>query len=820
MIKSLTFLTLLLPFYAFSQAMQIAAGDTLIQSVTEKLNTYTANHSIEKAYLQFDKPYYAIGDTIYFKAYVTLGAQHKLSALSGIFYADLIGPGGNISRSIKLPIAAGVAWGDFVLADSLKGGNYLVRAYTNWMRNEGDDSFFDQSLMVGSASIINANANGGKANATGPAKMTAGKPDVQFLPEGGSLVIGNYSKIAFKAISPGGLGTDIKGTITDNDGTEVTTFASTHLGMGVFSLVPHADKTYKANITYADGTTGTVDLPKAVANGYTINLNNSNADTIRVRVAAGGDGTQSQLSLVAQVNGAVYYAVQSGPFAKFFNVVIPKSKFPTGVVQFTLFSQTGEPLNERLAFVQNPAELKLDINAKPTYTTRQKVEIELNAKVKDNKPATGSFSVAVTDETKVPFDELNENTILTNLLLTSVLKGNIEQPNYYFTNVNETTRADLDALMLTQGYRHFEWKQVLAGDIKPITWQPEKAMVISGTVKKGSKPVAGGKVTLLSKAGGMPVLLDTVTDDNGRFAFKNLAFNDSTKFVVQSKVSKGQDDVVLTIDSASARGVPVIHTPLSGLQTTVAVDMTAYVNNQKQFNDEQEKYGINKHPLLLKEVVVKEQKISPVPHSVNLNGPGNADQVISAKDIARFSCARITDCLSGVLSSVVFRNNVPLNMRLKMAPMAVVVDGDFVDATDFMYLNPDDIEGVEVVLGEHYAAIYGTRMANGGLIVTTKRGKKGKEYYRYAPGVATIRPKGFYLAKEFYSPQYDNSKTNPKITDLRSTIFWKPDIITDKNGKASFSYFNADGKGSYRMVIEGIDADGNLGRQVVRYKVE
>ena len=75
-------------------------------------------------------------------------------------------------------------------------------------------------------------------------------------------------------------------------------------------------------------------------------------------------------------------------------------------------------------------------------------------------------------------------------------------------------------------------------------------------------------------------------------------------------------------------------------------------------------------------------------------------------------------------------------------------------------------------------------------------------------------------AREFYSPQYDNPHTNQKMADLRSTIYWNPNIITDKDGKASFSYFNADGKGTYRVVIEGIDADGNLGRQVFRYKVE
>jgi len=816
MIKSLTFLTLLLPFYAFSQSMQKAAGDTVIQSITEKLSTYSANQSIEKTYLQFDKPYYAIGDTIYFKAYITLGAQHKLSALSGILYADLISPAGTISRSIKLAIAAGVAWGDFVLADSLKGGNYRVRAYTNWMRNEGDDAFFDQPLLVGSASAPGTNVMGRKAGVATSAKMAAAKPDVQFLPEGGKLVVGNYSKIAFKAISTGGLGTDIKGTITDNDGTEITTFASTHLGMGVFNMVPHADKVYKANISYTDGTTSSVDLPRAVNNGYTINLNNSSADTIRVRVSAGGEVPLAGVSLVAQADGAVYYAVQSGTFTKFFNVVIPKSKFPSGIVQFTLFSQTGEPLNERMVFVQNAVELKLDVNTKPTYTTREKVKIDLNAKNQSSNPATGSFSVAVIDETKVPFDESNENTILTNLLLTSVLKGNIEQPNYYFTNINETTRADLDALMLTQGYRHFSWKEVFAGNNRVPAWQPEKSMAISGVVKKGSKPVVGGKITLFSNAGGIPVLLDTLTDGNGRFAFTNLSFTDSTKFVVQSKVAKGQDNVVLTVDSVAAPGVPVKNIRINSL----TADITTYVNNQKQFIEEQQKYGINKRSVILKEVKIKDTRISPVPHSENLNGAGRADQVITTKDIERFNCARLSDCLSGVLTGVIFRKGVPYNARSGNAVMAVVVDGDFVDPTDFMYLNAEDIEGVEVVLDAHYGSVYGSRMASGGLIVTTKRGRKSRDFYRYAPGVVTIRPKGFYLAREFYSPQYDNSKTNQKMTDLRSTIFWKPDIITDKDGKASFSYFNSDGKGNYRMVIEGIDADGNLGRQVVRYKVE
>ena len=124
-------LLILLPGLGLSAYAQ--TGDDVLKIVTSKLNTYTKDHVDEKAYLQFDKPYYAIGDTIYFKAYVTLGPQHKLSALSSILNIDLIEPDSKISRSMKLQIAAGVAAGDFVLADTLKGGNYRIRAYTNWM---------------------------------------------------------------------------------------------------------------------------------------------------------------------------------------------------------------------------------------------------------------------------------------------------------------------------------------------------------------------------------------------------------------------------------------------------------------------------------------------------------------------------------------------------------------------------------------------------------------------------------------------------------------------------------------------------------------
>ena len=114
--------------------------------------------------------------------------------------------------------------------------------------------------------------------------------------------------------------------------------------------------------------------------------------------------------------------------------------------------------------------------AKPTYKTREKVEIELDAKDQKGKAVAGSFSVAVIDESKVPIDETLESTIFSNILLTSDLKGYIEKPNYYFATESEAVDKALDNLMLTQGYRRFTWKEVLSGKPGEPIFQGRKAV--------------------------------------------------------------------------------------------------------------------------------------------------------------------------------------------------------------------------------------------------------------------------------------------------------------------------------------------------------
>ena len=141
---ALTLLLLLL----FTRLTHAQTDSSHLVNITAKLQKLSATRPAEKIYLHFNKPAYSIGDTIWFKDYLTVGAHHQPSALSGIVYAELIDPKDKIIKALKLKNNGGISTGQFVLDDKLVPGDYRIRAYTNWMRNAGPDYFFNQTINV------------------------------------------------------------------------------------------------------------------------------------------------------------------------------------------------------------------------------------------------------------------------------------------------------------------------------------------------------------------------------------------------------------------------------------------------------------------------------------------------------------------------------------------------------------------------------------------------------------------------------------------------------------------------------------------------
>ncbi|MEO6524724.1 MAG: TonB-dependent receptor [Mucilaginibacter sp.] len=877
--------------------------DDVIQKIVIQLDKWVKASPQEKVYLHLDKPYYAIGDDIWFKAYVTTGSDHKLSTLSGVLNVELVTDKDSVKRAIKVPLTVGTGWGSIQLADSLTEGNYRIRAYTNLMRNAGDGYFFDKTIQVGNAinnsvftkvnytysteknqqkvdavinyaavdgvpydgkevsykveldnkqvakgkgitdaggnlrlNFINSSAQSSKSGLVTtqirlnpksalitkilPVKSTSQKVDLQFFPESGYLVNNIASKVAFKAVGADGLGVEVKGTIVDDQNKEVEQLTTQHLGMGAFYIQPEPGRRYTAKITYPDGSSGSVQLPVAADKGFVLSINNANADDIALRLSVNPitfqENKNAEVNLVAQSGGNIVWAAKTKLETMMFAARIPRSRFPSGIVQFTLFDAKGEALNERIVCVQNPAALNVMLSTtKAVYMPREKVKLAIEAKGKTDQPVAGIFSLSVIDETKVSVDESSESTILSNILLSSDIKGYIEKPNYYFTNINDKTKADLDLLMLTQGYRRFAWKQILTDNFTPLAFETEKSLNIVGHIKTlGGKPIPNGKVMLVSNKGGV-FATDTTSDAQGRFVFDNLIFTDSIKFVIQARTAKDRKNVEIELDNIPKQLVTK-NKNTADVQVNINSGMLNYLQNSRKQYDDFLKYGLVARPGFLKEVSIRDKRPPVLKNSDNLNGPGNADQILTANDLTK--CATLIQCLEAKMRFVGFDSQGrPIS---RGGIMGILIDGNFVEPDFLMYFDADAIESIEVLRSIAYITVYGPRAIYGLLVITTKRGSGTYRPQKYAPGVITYMPIGYQRVKQFYSPQYDDPKTDKRIADLRTTIYWNPNVITDKNGNTSIEFFNADSPGTYRAVIEGIDADGNIGRQVYRYKVQ
>ena len=798
-------------------------GDVLTNAVS-KLKAFLSSNVAEKAYLHFDHPYpyYTAGEIVYFKAYVTMGELHQPSTISNVLHVDLIGRGDTIMQSISVYMNNGTGWGDFDLPETLRKGTYRIRAYTDWMRNEKHPVFFDQYISVSSA-------NSGYKIAE-PAK-TGNQPSLQFFPEGGNLVDEIHSKVAFKAVGPDGLGMNFSGVVVDNENKEIAKITTSHLGMGEFDFTPETGKSYTAKVTFANGLKSVIGLPPSEQKGITLSVTNDDPGKVSIEIKANRPYFKENLN--KELNLIIYWGGSARTVkTKLDNAVLgldlPASTFRTGILQVILLSQTGEGLNERLAFIQNNDLLNIDVNTnKPQFAKRENVSLNLKARNKDGNPVAGSFSVSVVDESKILTDEDNGNSLLSCLLLTSDVKGYVEKPNYYFANISLETRRNLDILMLVQGYRRFVWKEILndnntsdAGSFKP-----EKSLKITGTLKtKTGKPIADCKLTLIPEVGGQTST--SATDEQGKFKFENLLFETGARFILKAQSSVGKN-AVLTVDN-----------PLLGpvIDNTNTVDAQYNANADLLMSPQiSQNQGLitadvgnttvklaSREDNLLKNINDKSYRSS------NLGGPGHADQVIKGDQIKNLPT--LSSGLDGIAVGVHFVAGVPYMPTSQIVsatgqsaePMLVVVDGSSIGTgVNIDLYNPNDVETIEILRGNN-AAIYGIDGGAGVIVITTRQGGERDEIIsnEMSPGIFSIEPKGFYKAREFYSPHYSPDQFLGNASGQHTTVFWKPDATTNADGNASFNFFNTDAAGTYRIVVEGMDNNGNLGRRVYRYKVE
>ena len=620
--------------------------------------------------------------------------------------------------------------------------------------------------------------------------------DVKFFPEGGALLSIPHQNVAFKAQGADGFSKEVEGFLFNSKGDTLTNFRSEHNGMGIFTMNPVNNETYYVTVRTNDSITKRFDLPAIEPKGISIAMSHYKQE-IRYEIQK-TEATEwpQKLFLLAHTRGKLAILQPINPKRTFGKM--NDSLFTEGITHFMLIDEQGNALSERLIFVPDHKPNQWQITAEqPTYGKREKVSLQIAAKDNEGNPVEGTFSVSITDRKSIQPDSLADN-ILSNLLLTSDLKGYVEDPAYYFLNQDARTLRSIDYLMMTHGWRRHKMENVLRTPSLNFTNYIEKGQTISGrimgffgaNVKKGPICVLAPKYNIIAT---------TETDEKGQFIV-NTSFRDSTTFLVQARTKKGFAGVDILMDPPQYP-VATHKAPYFNGATTFMEDYLMNTRDQYYMEGGMRVYN-------LKEVTVTAKRERPSSKSIYTGGINTytveEDRLQGYGQTAFDAASR--------LPSVTITNGSEIHIRNNSEPAIIVID-DIVyeDASDILKdIQVSDMSSISLLRGAD-AVILGPRASGGAVVITLKDPRNLPA--RPAQGIITYTPLGYSESVEFYHPTYDTpEKKNAQRSDFRSTVYWNPELRLDAEGKATIEYYTPDSTAPEDIIIEGVDKNGKVCR--------
>ena len=620
--------------------------------------------------------------------------------------------------------------------------------------------------------------------------------DVKFFPEGGALLSIPHQNVAFKVQGADGFSKEVEGFLFNSKGDTLTNFRSEHNGMGIFTMNPVDNETYYVTARTNDSITKRFDLPAIEPKGISIAMSHYKQE-IRYEIQKTETTEWPQkLFLLAHTRGKLAILQPINPERTFGKM--NDSLFTEGITHFMLIDQQGNALSERLVFVPDHKPNQWQITAdQPTYGKREKLSLQIAAKDNEGNPVEGTFSVSITDRKSIQPDSLADN-ILSNLLLTSDLKGYVEDPAYYFLNQDARTLRSIDYLMMTHGWRRHKIENVLRTPSLNFTNYIEKGQTISGrimgffgaNVKKGPICVLAPKYNIIAT---------TETDEKGQFIV-NTSFRDSTTFLVQARTKKGFAGVDILMDPPQYP-VATHKAPYFNGAATFMEDYLMNTRDQYYMEGGMRVYN-------LKEVTVTAKRERPSSKSIYTGGINTytveEDRLQGYGQTAFDAASR--------LPSVTITNGSEIHIRNNSEPAIIVID-DIVyeDASDILKdIQVSDMSSISLLRGAD-AVILGPRASGGAVVITLKDPRNLPA--RPAQGIITYTPLGYSESVEFYHPTYDTpEKKNAQRSDFRSTVYWNPELRLDAEGKATIEYYTPDSTAPEDIIIEGVDKNGKVCR--------
>ena len=831
---------------SFCLSLAIAWGEippakVIFQQYMNQAQTFANNFPREKAYLHFDNTSYYVGDTIWFKAYVTLAGQQIFSQISRPLYVELVDQTGHITDKQIIKLTQGEGNGQFVLPHSMLSGYYEVRAYTRWMLAFSEPQYFSRTFPIYQLTNSDKLERSITTYELSPSMEnrpleTKEKLSVRFFPEGGQLVEGVTSQVAFKAESKDEGNIELSGTIYTKEGAEISSFETLHDGMGHFKYTPSAQPAV-AKVDF-QGKKYEFTLPQALPNGYVLSTVN-NAGALLVKVSCNAATPQDTLAVFISHQGRPYVhqliSCRADAPQEF---ILPTRKLPAGVLQVSLINRAGNTLCERFVFSNPRAPLQLSAEGlKEVYTPYAPIRCELQVRNAKGEPVSGDVSVSIRDAVRSDYLEY-DNNIFTDLLLTSDLKGYIHQPGYYFASPSPRKQTELDILLMVHGWRKYDMSQAISTAPFTPLQLPEAQLVLNGQVKSTilKNKLKDIALSVIVKKDDQFITGGTVTDENGRFTIPVEDFEGTTEAVIQTrKVGKERNkDASILIDrnfspAPRAYGYKELHPEWK--------DLTHWQQKAENF-DSLYMDSIRKVEGLyvLDEVEIKSKR---------RQGSNMATKINEKSIDAYYDVRRSVDLLrdNGKIVTTIpelmeklspqfdwDRSNDKLTYRQK--PICYIMDNHILSETETQMMLTE-VDGLASIIiskgtgGIDDEIIQNTKMSE----VTDSTGVDISKLDKYSVFYLIPLPRrdvlnksqtavlgtrqtviqGYTHALEYYSPAYPTKELYMDKVDKRRTLYWNPSVRTDENGKAVIECYNNQYSTPVIIQAETMSKDGQIG---------
>lgn len=781
----------LLIAFTFFIGLQLSAQNNL-KTITAAFTNYKDGTLQEKIYVHTDKNFYLTGEIIWFKLYNTDATFNRPLDISSVAYVEILDTLNKPVQQAKIGLNKGEGDGSFYLPQSISSGNYKLRAYTNWMKNFDAAYYFEKNITIVNLQKIPATS----------VKDSVENYDIKFFPEGGDLVNGLQSKVAFKATTQDGKGFEFAGFVLDNNDT-IIRFNPHHEGMGNFIFTPVKDHNYKAVIITATGKSFTKDLPVIYENGYTMQVMEDNG---KINVTAQCNiPAIKELYLLAHTRESLKFTATATLQNGKANFTFDKSVLGDGVSQLTIFNDQGKPVSERLYFKKPEQLLSLSLSTdKSSYETRKKVDIDVAA---SNANST-SVSMAVYQLDSLQAID-NDNSIETYLLLCSDLKGYIQDPSYYFTAAGNEAVQAADDLMLTQGWRRFKWNDVLLNEKPSFEFSPElNGHILTGRIINSK---TGQPQKFIESYLSVPSLLTqfrtSVSDSSGHIKFEMPNFYGGTSLIIQPNtltdtISKAEIDDPFS-KQYSVSSIPAFHKPVNYPNTVLEHNIDMQVQNiytpekMKQF-------------YLASNVDTSSFYVTPdLKYALD-----DYTRFTSMEEVLREYVAFVNVTRRGgrVYLPVV---NAEENIMYQTDPLVLLDGVPIFNFNKFLTFDPLKIKGVDVVTHRY---ILGNSVFEG--ILNWKTYSPTLANYEFTPNVTVLDYEGLQAEREFYAPTYNTEAAIAShLPDFRNVLEWKPDIKLQGNNRNTIEFYTSDIPGKYVVVVQGLSANGLCGSKIITFDV-